>query len=297
MTQSTHSPLFGLWQPHSQLKHLYYGPSCVENYLLSTLPSPNSRVYIITGESIATKTPLLKQLATFLGSQYAGSCSSIKQHGHVNEINQALEEVSRDPSIDTILSVGGGSPIDSAKTISFRINEKTGKFLTHISIPTTLSAAECTPGGGYTGENGVKIGFMNPGMGITAIFYDPSFSQYTPLKLWLASGIRAVDHAVETFYHPYASEMPWKALASWGLWTLFKELPQSKETHPHDLDIVTKLQLAAYATSGFRGANFRGGMGLSHSLGHALGSPYRIPRKQLFLFSVHCENQNAKSSL
>lgn len=45
--------------------------------------------------------------------------------------------------IDTIISVGGGSPIDSGKAISYRLHEKSGKWLHHISIPTTLSVAEC----------------------------------------------------------------------------------------------------------------------------------------------------------
>lgn len=233
----------------------------------------------MTGSSIATKTPVVKQLVELLGERHGGTCSNVKQHGSINEINQALEEVLANEMIDTVLSVGGGSPIDSAKMISYLVNERKGYFLRHISIPTTLSAAECTPGGGYTQENGTKVGFMNVGMGIHTIFYDPTITQYTPVRLWLASGIRAVDHAVETFYHPYATEMPWKALASWGLWTLFRELPKSKESHPLEHDVITKLQLAAYATSGFRGANFRGGMGLSHALGHALGSPYGIPRK------------------
>jgi alcohol dehydrogenase class IV len=272
------------------MKHLYYGPSCVDNYLLSTLPSPSSMVFIVTGNSIAAKTPLIQQLESLLGSHHAGTFSSIKQHGRVAEVDQALNAVANEPTIDTILSVGGGSPIDSSKTISFRIHQKTGKFLAHITIPTTLSAAECTAGGGYTGEDGVKIGFMAPEMGITAIFYDPAFAKYTPTKLWLATGMRAVDHAVETFYHPYATEMPWKALANWALITLFECLPKSKTSHPNDGEVITKLMLAAFASSGFRGSNFRGGMGLSHALGHALGSPYGIPRKSPLdrLYSSKC---------
>ena len=277
--ETTSSPLFGLWQPQSHLEHLYYGPSCVQKHLLSTLPSPSSRAFIITGESIATKTPLVKQLASLLGIHHAGTFSNIKQHGPVADVDKATELVARDPSIDTLISVGGGSPIDAAKTISFRTNEKAGHYLVHVTIPTTLSAAECTAGGGYTKADGVKTGFMAPEMGVKAIFYDPDFVRYTPKRLWLATGMRAVDHAVETFYHPYATEMPWKALAIWALGVLFEDLPKAKESHPSDEDVMTRLMLAAFASSGLRGGNFKGGMGLSHSLGYALGSPYGIPRK------------------
>ena len=223
--EASSSQLSGLWQPQSRLKNLYYGPSCVQRHLLSTLPSQSSKAFVITGRSIATKTPLMQQLEALLGTHHAGTFSHIKQHGLVAELDQATDLVARDPSIDTIISVGGGSPIDAAKTISFRTNEKTGHYLIHFTIPTTLSAAECTAGGGYTKADGVKTGFMAPEMGVSAIFYDPGYVKYTPTQLWLATGVRAVDHAVETFYHPYATEMPWKALSIWALGVLFDCLP------------------------------------------------------------------------
>ena len=46
---------------------------------------------------------------------------------------------------------------------------------------------------------------------------------------------------------------------------------------PMDEDIITRLQLAAFASLGFLGLNFQAGLGLSHSLGYALGAPYQIP--------------------
>ena len=285
--EASSSPLSGLWQPQSHLKNLYYGPSCVQKHLLSTLPSQSSKAFVITGRSIATKTPLIQQLENLLGTHHAGTFSHIKQHGAVTEVDQATDLVVRDPSIDTIISVGGGSPIDAAKTISFRTNEKTGHYLIHLTIPTTLSAAECTAGGGYTKADGVKTGFMAPEMGVSAIFYDPCYAKYTPTKLWLATGVRAVDHAVETFYHPYATEMPWKALSIWALGVLFDCLPNAKSSHPNDEDVMTRLMLAAFASSGLRGKNVKGGMGLSHSLGYALGSPYGIPRKYSRVLYAH----------
>ncbi|EFY93696.1 hypothetical protein J3459_017855 [Metarhizium acridum] len=289
----TNSPLFGLWKPQAHLKHLFYGPSCVRKYLTTVLPSDVSRVFVVTGATLATKTPLVQEVEMLLGAHHAGTFAGVRQHGPVADVEEALAIVLKDASVDTILSLGGGSPIDVAKTISHRIHGQRGQFLTHISIPTTLSAAECTAGGGYTGPDGTKIGFMAPGMGVAAIFYDPLFSQYTPKRLLLTTGIRAVDHAVETAYHPTSSEMPWKALACWALEVLFDELPtvatllQDSNSNQSEIGIeqpaksclynsLTRLFLAAYATSGLRGANFTGNMGLSHTLGHALGSPYGI---------------------
>jgi alcohol dehydrogenase class IV len=68
----------------------------------------------------------------------------------VAQLDEATELVLQNPNIDTVISIGGGSPIDSAKVLSYRVHEKRGAFLNHITIPTTISAAECTAGGGYT---------------------------------------------------------------------------------------------------------------------------------------------------
>ena len=130
------------------------------------LPSTASRVFIITGSSIYNKTSLIQELEQLLGDNHAGTFAGIKQHGRFADVDAAFTDVrkaSLQQPVDTIISVGGGSPIDSAKTLSYWTHQASGKFLTHIAIPTTLSAAECTAGGGYTNSDGVKVGFMCPG--------------------------------------------------------------------------------------------------------------------------------------
>ena len=93
--ETSSSPLSGLWQPQSHLKNLYYGPSCVQKHLLSILPSQSSKAFVITGRSIATKTPLILQLETLLGTHYAGTFAHIKQHGPVAEVDQATDLIAR----------------------------------------------------------------------------------------------------------------------------------------------------------------------------------------------------------
>lgn len=58
--------------------------------------------------------------------------------------------------------------------------------------------------------------------------------------------------------------------------SLFINLPKYNQ-NPRDLDTITQLQLAAFASYGFLGLNIHGPLGLSHSLGYAIGSPYGIP--------------------
>lgn len=276
MTESTEHPLSGLWKP-THLQALYYGADSVRNHLLSCLPSSTSKAFIITGSSLASKTPLIKQVESLLGPKHhAGTFSKIGQHAPVAQLDEATDAVQQDEAIDTLISVGGGSPIDSAKAISYRRHERSGKFLHHISIPTTLSAAECTFNAGYTNEEGTKVGVAHPECAPHVIIYDATFAKETPQRLWLSTAIRALDHAVEILYHPTATEVPAKQSALTAIASLFTYLPKSKSEPPNE-DYITRLQLASFGSLYPLGTNVKGGLGLSHALGYALGSPYGIP--------------------
>jgi alcohol dehydrogenase class IV len=276
MTEATNHPLSGCWKP-TQLQALYYGSGSVNKHLISCLPSPSTKAFIITGSSLAQKTSLVKQVEDLLGKdRHAGTFANIKQHAPVAQLDEATNAVRKDSTIHTLISIGGGSPIDSAKAISYRLHEQSGKFLYHIAIPTTLSAAECTFGAGYTNEEGIKTGIANPALAPQVIIYDAQFGMQTPQKLWLSTGIRALDHAVELLYHPTATEVPAKRLVLTALGDLLEYLPKCKND-PKNEEYITRLQLAAFASLYPLGTNVKGGLGLSHTIGYALGSPYSIP--------------------
>jgi 3-oxoacid CoA-transferase len=96
-------------------------------------------------------------------------------------------------------------------------------------------------------------------------------SQYSILTLLQ---IRSLDHAVELMYHPLASEIPTKRMCLEAIKDLFTYLPQSK-ANPQDAEVRTKLFLACY--SSLFPFLYTGGVGLSHSIGHAIGATYSIP--------------------
>lgn len=271
----TNHPLSGLWKPGG-VKAVYYGPNSVEKHLYSALPSESSKAFIITGNSLATKTNLVKKVEELLGpAHHVGTFSRIGEHAPVMQLDEATALVKKDESIDTIVSVGGGSPIDSAKAISYRLHESTGKYLYHITIPTTLSAAECTGGAGYTTAEGVKTSVAGAGLVPSVVIYDSTFALETPEFLWLSTGLRSLDHAMELMYHPTASELC-HMMCLQAASSLFIYLPKYKQ-NPKDQEVITQLQIAAFASLGFLGMNVKGALGLSHTLGYALGSPYKIP--------------------
>lgn len=79
-----------------------------------------------------------------------------------------------------------------------------------------------------------------------AVILDPEAAQHTPLKLWLSTGIRALDHAIETLYRPGAA-YPQQQLALAAIRDLFTYLPQCSEAKDQqDLMARAKLQVAAW---------------------------------------------------
>lgn len=92
----------------------------------------------------------------------------------------------------------------------------------------------------------------------------------------MSTGLRALDHAVELLYHPTATEVPAKDICLSAASRLFSGLAKYKDD-PKNEDNITQLQLASFASLGFLGLNLKGPLGLSHTLGYALGSPYSIP--------------------
>src|SRR5205085_5391639 len=139
----------------------------------------------------------------------------IGQHAPMSQID-AGAEAAKSAAVDCIVSFGGGSAIDAAKIISVRLADSDGRALPHIAIPTTLSVAELAAGAGFTNAEGDKEGMRDPRLMVETVIYDAELTLATPMQLWLSTGIRALDHAVEGFLapgeHPFNDVMALEAI-------------------------------------------------------------------------------------
>jgi maleylacetate reductase len=193
----------------------------------------------------------------------------IGQHAPSSQIDAGAEEAG---GADGIVSFGGGSAVDAAKIISVRLADGDGPALPHIAIPTTLSVAELAAGAGYTNDAGDKAGVRDPRLMVEAVIYDAELTLATPMELWLSTGIRALDHAVEGFLasgeHPYSDVMALEAIRR-----LFDSLPRARAA-PRDLEVRTENQLAAWFSFTLPGAS---ASGLSHTMGKQIGARHGIP--------------------
>ena len=231
------------------------------------------RPFLVTGQSIARKTDLVEQVERASGRKLAGTFAEIKQHAPISGIISATD-AAKDAKADSLISLGGGSPIDSTKII---VKELSHDFqlptIPHVAIPTTLSAAEFSHIAGMTDERlNRKLGFRDLRMVPRLIFLDPELTIPTPGWLWASSGIRSLDHAVEAVYSP--NHQPYvDALVLETIRLLFENLKVSTED-PANLKSRLNCQLAAWMS--FAGV-VSVGMGLSHAIGRVIGATWNIP--------------------
>ncbi|KAG9316367.1 hypothetical protein JVU11DRAFT_2400 [Chiua virens] len=269
--------LCGSYAYHDTLKGVHYGPGCVRTALPKLLSIlGGSKAFIVTGNSLREKTNVVSDVEAILkgNDAFAATFSEIGQHAPVQGIIRGVEAF-RAAGADIIVSIGGGSPIDAAKAMIHRLHQENGGFINNIAIPTTLSAAEYRGGAGYSDEQGNKVSVSHPMLAPAGIILDAELTLATPEELWLSTGIRALDHAVEGLYNP-SSLYPIKVFCYAALSDLFKYLPKSK-AQPGDLEARQRLMIASWMSLWPLKIEKYGSLGLSHSLGHKLGATYGIP--------------------
>ena len=231
-----------------------------------------SRVALVTTRSVAGDDVLMSGVQAALGGREVVGMRAVRQHAPLTDIEEAVAALeAAEP--DGILSVGGGSPIDAAKVIDVELAARRGRTrLPHVAVPTTLSVAELGGGAGFTDAEGNKVGRREGGLLPDAVIYDGELALRTPLELWLATGIRALDHAVEGFLAPGEHPLP-DVLAVESVRRLFDSLPRTRSA-PGDAGIRTENQLAAWFGFTLPGPS---AAGLSHMLGKQIGARHGIP--------------------
>lgn len=236
-----------------------------------------TRVVVVTGHTLGVSA-LLKRITEPLGARCVLVYTDARQHvpsSSVVELALAIDQ----RRADCVISFGGGSPIDTVKAAIHTLLTAGGGVSTdegpvHIAIPTTLSAGEFTAVLGITDERTrVKRAISDPRLVPRSVYTDPTVTLETPAWLWAASGVRALDHAVETIYakrqHPLS-----QAAASRGLSMLLTHLPASLSTTGlEQLQHRLQCQMGAWlAVFGITNA----GLGLSHALGHQIGPRWNV---------------------
>ncbi len=199
---------------------------------------------------------------------------------------------------DTIIALGGGSPMDAAKImwtlyehpdidfadLAMRFMDirkrvfqfpKMGEKASLIAIPTTAgTGSEVTPFAVITDEKtGVKYPLADYELTPDMAIIDASLMMNMPKGLTAASGIDALTHAIESYVSILASEYT-NGQALEAIRLVFKYLPEAY--HNGTTDVKAREKMAHASTvAGMAFANAF--LGVCHSMAHKLGSAYHVP--------------------
>jgi maleylacetate reductase len=255
------------------------------------------RVFVVTSRSLNRKTDAVRNALAPVQDKVVGMFDECIEHTPRDTV-LALTRRLRETKADLIVSIGGGTVIDTVKVALVCLAENVddvdamsawhmrvdaaGQRVTpqprqppcrQIAVPTTLSGAEFSDMGGCTDTRfGTKQGYTGTWIGAAAVILDPRITVHTPERLWLSTGIRAVDHAVESLCsinaQPLIDATSVRALALLGR-ALTRYAADAQ-----DLDARLDAQMGAWlASMGIRRTDY----GASHGLGHALGADSGVP--------------------
>lgn len=197
---------------------------------------------------------------------------------------------------DTIIALGGGSPIDAAKAmwlfyehpqVAFEflrlrfmdIRKRTYKYpkmgrkAKLIAIPTTSGTGSEVTAFAVISDGGKHVKYPLADYELTpdVAIIDPSFVLSMPAKVAADTGMDALSHALEAYVSVMASEYT-DAMALKAAELVFAYLPRSYQ-NPKDQEAKEKMHHAScLAGMAFTNAF----LGVNHSLSHALGGAFAV---------------------
>ncbi|HXZ87112.1 MAG TPA: iron-containing alcohol dehydrogenase [Candidatus Binataceae bacterium] len=254
----------------------------------------SQRPMIVTARSLEGGR-LVQRIAAPIGGRRVITFAAPFEHVPIESVAIAVA-AARQHDADAMVAVGGGSVIDAAKAARLCIAaglttaDDLATFMEHpgplingmipqLSIPTTLAGAEYTRSFSATDfARGVKRSYTNSAVASRGILYDPGATLETPIRLWLASGVMALDHAVEVFCasSPHFVGDPLKLAAARGLMTA---LPRTAATF-NDCEARLECQVAAWMAdhSPLRAQPLKPAAAAlpSHALAYELGALCRV---------------------
>jgi maleylacetate reductase len=280
------------------MERVRYGAPFAEALAAEVEGAGAHAVFVVASGTLARDTDVLERVRAVLGNRLAGVSSKIGAHTPRIDV-VAAANMARAAGADLLLTVGGGSVTDAAKMVGLclangvteaaqldayraRISADgsierppvKAPAVRQVSIPTTLSAGEYTASAGCTDTlRQVKESFSHPLMMPKAVILDPAVTVHTPEWLFISTGIRAVDHAVEDICS--VNSQPLSDAASYhALVLLGKGLPAVK-ADAASLEARLDCQLGAWLS--MVGSQSGVTKGASHGIGHVLGGTAHVP--------------------
>jgi lactaldehyde reductase len=212
---------------------------------------------------------------------------NVKPNPTIANVQSGVQKLAQ-AKADVIIAIGGGSPIDTAKAIGIittnpefaDVRSLEGMAATRhpsipiIAVPTTAgTAAEVTINYVITDEQAVKkMVCVDPHDIPLIAVVDPDLMISMPAGLTASTGMDALTHAIEGYITKGAWEMT--DIFELNAIELIARQLERAVFEPADIQARSGMALAQYmAGMGFSNV----GLGIVHSMAHALGAFYDTP--------------------
>jgi len=243
-----------------------------------------SRAVIVTDRFLLENTDLVAKLEKALGAMSVGIFADVPPDSGVHVVDQGYE-FARDRGAEGVVSVGGGSVIDTAKGVALLLREGGGlldylgfqmltrKVAPHVCLPTTAgTGSEVT----YIAvikdhEKKRKLLFGDHHLIPDVAILDPLLTVGLPPHLTAATGMDALSHAVEAITSSQREPLS-DALGLHAIRLITKWLPLAVED---GTDLNARGQMLVAAT--LAGAAFSNAqVGLVHAIAHTVGARHGV---------------------
>ena len=260
-----------------------FGTGCISE-LPMEVGALGKKAFLVTDQGLI-ETGLADQIQDKLGDLLAGVYADVPQDSGMEVVDKGAE-LALAAGADTIVSLGGGSVIDTAKGMcivmkeggSFRdyqgMQMLTRQQTPHIVIPTTAgTGSEVTSGAVVMdkkqGQKVINFEYYNtPRVAIL----DPRMTVQLPPSLTASTGMDAMTHAVESYISQQRNPIS-DAVALHAVRLIINYLPLAVE-NGSDLVARGQMQIAALL-AGWAFSNAM--VGLVHAMAHSLGAICGIP--------------------
>jgi len=245
--------------------------------------------YFIISDHVISDLGLVQKVADGLanvGFETVGRYLDVAQDARLNDVKKCADLV-KASGAEGIISIGGGSVIDTAKAVNILFSEGgdlvddysgahtlTRPLKPHIVIPTTAgTGSEVTMAAViYDEDNKEKLAFPDKFLLPNLAVLDPEMTLSLPPKMTAATGMDAMTHAVEAYVGIQSSPIS-DVMAAGAIELIMKNLVRAVENGD---DIEARGGMLVAAT--MAGIAFTHSMvGVVHAMAHAAGAHYRVP--------------------
>lgn len=204
-----------------------------------------------------------------------------------NRVVNKVADIYRSNGCDSLVAVGGGSVLDTAKGANIVLSENSDDLLNFqgvdrltaqmepfIAVPTTAgTGSEVTAAAViYNEEEGVKMAFMSNRLYPNAAIVDPVMMMTMPPKITAATGMDALTHAVEAYICIQKNPVS-DAFAVAAVNLIRDNLAEAVEHGDNEKARINMADAALLAGIAFSNSM----VGMVHALAHACGGAAHVP--------------------